>query len=167
MFLPNAKIGKVQGKIKDVKDKDIILVMLQTIAMKDFESDLFSNVGQLIVDECHHIAARVFCNAMFKIPVKYTLGLSATPQRKDGLEYVIHWFLGPTVLTMENISENKVEVHIKHLDIEYPDEEYNKSGKLSLPNMITNLSLLEERNDKLVDITMDILNNNNSRKILI
>ena len=166
-FLPNAKIGRVQGKVKDVKNKDIILVMLQTIAMKDFESDLFSNVGQLIVDECHHIAARVFCNAMFKIPVKYTLGLSATPQRKDGLEYVIHWFLGPTVLTMENISENKVEVHIKHFDLEYPDEEYNKSGKLSLPNMITNLSLLEERNDKLVDITMDILNNDNSRKILI
>ena len=151
MFLPEARIGKVQGKIRDVENKDIILAMLQTVAMKDC-SDLFEGCGQLIVDECHHIAAKVFCGALFKIPVKFTLGLSATPDRKDGLEYVIHWFLGPTVLTMENVSENNVDVIIHDFDMDYPDEVYNKMGKLALPTMITQLSAMDERNHKIVDI---------------
>ena len=164
-FLPNAKIGKVQGKIIDVKNKDIIIAMLQTVAMKEFD-DIFHDCGQLIVDECHHIAARVFCNALFKMPVKYTLGLSATPNRSDGLEYVIHWFLGPTVLTMENISENNVQVHMKEFDLEYPPEEYNKMGKLALPLMITNLSNMKDRNQNIVEITLELLKQND-RNILI
>ena len=165
MFLPEARIGKVQGKIRDVENKDIILAMLQTVAMKDC-SDLFEGCGQLIVDECHHIAAKVFCGALFKIPVKFTLGLSATPDRKDGLEYVIHWFLGPTVLTMENVSENNVDVIIHDFDMDYPDEVYNKMGKLALPTMITQLSAMDERNHKIVDIVLDILQEP-TRQILI
>lgn len=164
-FLPNARVGKVQGKVRDVQDKDIILVMLQTVALKECDG-LFEDVGQLIVDECHHIAARVFCNALFKIPSKYTLGLSATPDRKDGLEYVIHWFLGPTVLTMENISENDVQVHMKQFDLEYPDEIYNKMNKLALPSMITQLGNIEERNEKLVEIVLDLLKDD-QRKVLV
>jgi len=165
-FLPNAKIGKVQGKIIDVDNKDIILAMLQTVAMKENIQNIFNDCGLLIVDECHHIAARVFCNALFKIPVQYTLGLSATPERKDGLEYVIHWFLGPTVLKMDNISENNVQVYMKDFDMEYPDEEYNKMGKLALPKMITNLSNLNERNEKIVEIVLDLIQED-QRQILI
>lgn len=164
-FLPDAKIGKVQGKIRDVDNKDIILAMLQTVALKDCEG-LFHDIGQLIVDECHHIAARVFCNALFKIPSQYTLGLSATPDRKDGLEYVIHWFLGPTVLTMDNVSENDVQVYMKQFDLDYPDEVYNKMNKLSMPSMITNLGNLDERNMKIVDIALELLQNE-QRRILI
>ena len=164
-FLPNAKVGKVQGKIRDVEDKDIILVMLQTVCVKDCES-LFMDCGQLIVDECHHIAAKVFCTALFQIHVKYTLGLSATPQRKDGLEYVIHWFLGPTVLTMDNISENNVIVELKQFTLDYPEEEYNKMGKLSLAPMITKLSNMVERNENIVEITLELLEDTR-RQILI
>lgn len=165
MFLPGARIGKVQGTVQDVENKDIILVMLQTVATRDY-MHLFQNCGQLIVDECHHIAAKVFCGAMFRIPVKYTLGLSATPNRKDGLEYVIHWFLGPTVLTMENISENKVDVIMKEFDLDYPDEVYNKMKKLALPVMITNLSDMKERNEKIVEIAIELLDEK-ERQILI
>ena len=164
-FLPDARVGKVQGKIRDTQDKDIILVMLQTASMKDCE-ELFQGCGQLIVDECHHIAARVFCRALFGIHVKYTLGLSATPDRKDGLEYVIHWFLGPTVLTMENISENNVQVYMKEFDLEYPDEVFNKCGKISLPAMITNISNMEDRNENIIELALELLQDE-QRYILI
>ena len=34
----------------------------------------------------------------FKVQTKYMVGLSATPERKDGLSRVIYWFLGPQIV---------------------------------------------------------------------
>jgi len=34
-YLPNSKIGKIQGKIIDIENKDIVLAMLQSISMKE------------------------------------------------------------------------------------------------------------------------------------
>ena len=36
MFLPNAKVGKIQGEIIDIEDKDIVIGMLQSLSMKDY-----------------------------------------------------------------------------------------------------------------------------------
>ena len=40
-FLPNAKIGKIQGQKIDIIDKDIVIGMLQSLSMKDYEYDIF------------------------------------------------------------------------------------------------------------------------------
>ena len=37
-FLPNAKIGKIQGQIIDIEDKDIVIGMLQSLSMKEYPS---------------------------------------------------------------------------------------------------------------------------------
>ena len=84
-FIPNAKIGKIQGETIDVEDKDIVLGMLQSISMKDYPISLFQQFGLTIIDETHHIGAEVFSQALFKIVTKNMLGLSATMKRKDGL----------------------------------------------------------------------------------
>ena len=34
-FLPNARIGRIQGQVMDIEDKDIVLGMLQSLSMKD------------------------------------------------------------------------------------------------------------------------------------
>ena len=77
-FLPDAKVGKIQAKTIDVEDKDIVICMLQSLSMKEYNKELFKGYGLTIVDECHHISAEVFSRAFFKIVTKYTLGLSAT-----------------------------------------------------------------------------------------
>ena len=56
-FLPSAKIGKIQGQIIDIEDKDIVIGMLQSLSMKDYPQDMFSSFGLTIVDECHHISS--------------------------------------------------------------------------------------------------------------
>ena len=167
-FLPGARIGRVQGNVQDVEDKDIVLVMLQSLSQRDYVG-VFDDIGQLIVDECHHIAAKVFSGAMFKIPTLYTLGLSATPDRKDGLKNVIHWFLGPTVLTMQNLTENDVEVHTHDIELDYPEEVYKKNNKICLASMITNLAELKPRNDILCNKIIDIVerSDGDQRKILV
>lgn len=51
-FLPDAKVGKIQGKILDIEDKDIVIGMLQSIAMKEYPPEVFSDFGLTVVDEC-------------------------------------------------------------------------------------------------------------------
>ena len=48
-----------------------------------------------VVHNCHHISAETFSTALRNRCCQYTLGLSATPDRKDGLVRVMHWLLGP------------------------------------------------------------------------
>ena len=36
-FLPNARIGKIQGEIIDIENKDIVLGMLQSLSVKEYE----------------------------------------------------------------------------------------------------------------------------------
>jgi len=50
-----------------------------------------------VVDECHHIAAAQMAAVVSQFPARYVLGLSATPYRRDKLDRVINFFLGPIV----------------------------------------------------------------------
>ena len=36
-FLPTAKVGKIQGQIIDMDDKDIVIGMLQSLSMKEYD----------------------------------------------------------------------------------------------------------------------------------
>ena len=98
-FLPDARVGTIKQNIIETEDKDIVIGMLQSLSMKDYPIEMFNEYGLTIVDECHHISSEVFSRALFKIVTKYTLGLSATIKRKDGLTKVIKWFLGDIVYT--------------------------------------------------------------------
>ena len=89
-FLPNARIGQIQGDIIDINEKDIIVCMLQSISLKEYPQETFTKIGLIIVDECHHIASEAFSKSLPKLTSKYMLGLSATPERKDKLMYVIN-----------------------------------------------------------------------------
>lgn len=165
MFLPEARIGYLYQNKMEIEDKDIVLAMLQSLSMKDYESNAFDSIGQLIVDECHHIAAQVFSKAMYKINAPYVLGLTATPERKDGLIYVLKWFMGDIVFSMESTKENAVHV-IKMNTPHSIDITYNKMDKISMPTMITDLSKHERRNADIVECILKLLENVN-RHILV
>ena len=81
--------------------------------MKDYPKEAFYGIGLTIVDECHHIASEVFVQAFPKITSKHMLGLSATPERKDGLMYVIEWFLGPILYRSESGDIADSDVHVE------------------------------------------------------
>lgn len=59
-------------------------------------SELTAGYGLVIVDECHHLPAAAFENAVRQIRAKYWAGLTATPYRRDGLDELINHQLGPT-----------------------------------------------------------------------
>lgn len=54
-------------------------------------------IGHIIVDECHHIPARTFTDAVGMLDSSFMLGLSATPYRRDKLTRLIYFYLGDKV----------------------------------------------------------------------
>ena len=62
--------------------------------MKEYPESVFKDFGFVIYDECHRLGAETFSRALLKTGCKYTLGLSATPNRADGLSKVFQWHLG-------------------------------------------------------------------------
>lgn len=83
------------GRVKTRGQVDIML--LQTLARHTPEDirELTRGYGQVIVDECHHLAAGSYEKVVSRISAAWWLGLTATPERKDGLEQVTNWQLGP------------------------------------------------------------------------
>ena len=86
------------GRVKMRGTVDV--VTLQTLARRDDLAELTKRYGLVVVDECHHIPAAAFENAVRQIPAKWWLGLTATPYRRDQLDDLITLQLGPVRHTM-------------------------------------------------------------------
>ena len=93
-FIPDASVGKIQGPVFDVENKDIVIGMLQTLYDKEFPSGSFDCFGMTIVDEVHRIGSEQFSKTLFKTVTPYMLGISATVDRKDNLTHVLYMFIG-------------------------------------------------------------------------
>lgn len=152
-FLPDARVGIVQASTVDVSNKDIVIGMLQTISMKTHEADIFQDIGTVVVDECHHIGAEVFCRALPKVASQYTLALSATLERKDGLTKVIKWYLGDVAYTLERQDTHNVllkRIIFKSSEQQYCKECRNWKGTAVMQRMITNIINYAPRNELIV-----------------
>ena len=141
-FVPNAKVGTIRGKTIDIEDKDIVIGMLQSISMKDYDKNIFKDFGLTIVDECHHISSEVFSQALPKISTKYMLGLTATPNRKDGLAKVFKWYLGDIAYKVSSMKSFEVlvkSIKFKSSNYSYSKEERNFKNQIIMPTMINNI----------------------------
>jgi superfamily II DNA or RNA helicase len=168
-FAPTARIGLIKASKLDVEDKDVVIGSLQSLAMKEYNDDVFKGFGLTIIDEVHHTSAEVFSRALKKISFRYTLGLSATPKRKDGLTKVFMWYLGDTVYNLTKRTDTLL-VKIKEFYSSNPDYSkewvmYNK--KPNMPKMINNICEYEPRLKFVIDTIKEILDVDVNRKILI
>lgn len=121
--LPNARIGRIQGEVVDVADKDVVIGMLQSLSQKEYPADLFAQFGLLIVDEVHHISSEVFVRALAKITTRCTLGLSATMNRKDDTTWVIKDYLGPILYSVKKRAAEH-DVVVRAIEYRVPDSVY-------------------------------------------
>ncbi len=71
------------------------VAMIQSVVRKDSVADLVANYGQVIVDECHHLAAVQFERVLREVKARYVVGLTATPHRRDGHHRITEMQLGP------------------------------------------------------------------------
>jgi superfamily II DNA or RNA helicase len=129
--------------------------MLQSISMKDYPEWIFDEFGFTILDECHHLGAEVFSRALPKVNSRYTLGLSATPYRTDGLNKVFEWYLGPYVFAVKEQNKRKVRVNMIYYNNPnpiYSGSENLPNGKPCLARMTNNITEFNRRNELILEI---------------
>jgi superfamily II DNA or RNA helicase len=87
-------IGQIgAGKKRTTHRVDIATI--QSLARKADPAAAFDGYGLVIVDECHHLPAVSFDQAVRRGSVRRWLGLTATPYRRDGLEGILKMQCGP------------------------------------------------------------------------
>ena len=169
-YYPNARIGKIQGKIIDIDNKDIVLAMLQSLSMKDYPSTMFDSFGFTIIDEVHHISSEVFSCALFKLVTKYMLGLSATMNRKDGTTKVFKMFLGEVVYKLERSKD--VEVVVRGITYQSNDEEFNEleldfRGQTAASKMLSKICNYNYRSEFILKVLRDMIQENPKQQIMM
>ena len=95
-------IVKIIEKEKDFDDRiDIGLVLYQKfIRLKSIgriAKFINNHYTTIIVDECHDSGAAAYLKFISRLNLRYRMGLSATPKRKDSRDRLIYEYIGPTV----------------------------------------------------------------------
>lgn len=85
------QLGGGRAKLRGAID----VLTLQTLSRRDDIAKLTAGYGLIVADECHHVPAAAFEQAVKQIPVRRWLGLTATPYRRDKLDDLIAMQVGP------------------------------------------------------------------------
>lgn len=173
MFLPEARVGILQGqKNIDVHDKDIVIGMLQSLATIDYPDSIFEGFGVLVADEVHNTSSRVFSKVLMRTSCKYTVGLSATPQRSDGCEYVFKWFIGDVLYKSSNARKGLPPVVniVKITSEDYREissvNRMTGNNQIQFTSMLSELVTMQKRNRLVVEMIKDLVVRED-RKILV
>ncbi|HEV7974649.1 DEAD/DEAH box helicase [Amycolatopsis sp.] len=110
------QLGGGRTKVRGVID----VAMLQTLARKDDIASLTSGYGLVVADECHHIPAAAFDNAVKQIAARRWIGLTATPYRRDKLDDLIALQLGPIRHTITHSTQDTHDDRTPRLDLPQP-----------------------------------------------
>jgi len=172
-FIPNIEIGFIQGqKNVSVEGKDVVIAMLQSLARVDYPDSLFDDFGLVIVDEVHNTSSRVFSQVLSKLCCKYTIGLSATPKRSDGCEYVFKYHIGDIVYASDTKRSGLPPVlNMLRIDSsEYKEintvNRITGQSQIQYTSMLSDLITMPKRNRLILETIKDLVVTDN-RKILV
>lgn len=122
--VPRHRIGIVQGPRCEYEDRDFVIAMLPTMNLYSYPPEFYRAFGLCGFDEVHKIGSRFFAPTVPMFPVRFKVGLSATPRRRDGGDRVFVWHLGPRRVTSKT---NTTECHVYPLP--YSNDEYQHPDK--------------------------------------
>ena len=99
------RMGIVAGFIGEGKwmiGESVTVAMIQTLSAQEEETRLLSDYfGLVLMDEVHHAPAETFTDVIGWLAAKYRYGLSATLNRRDGLEKMIYRAIGFVIATIK------------------------------------------------------------------
>lgn len=141
-YTPTGK-KKVIGYIGDYSSRKkwvtrlVDVVMIQSLFKRDDLSDFLNNYDMMIVDECHHVTARMFEYVVAQFKGKYLYGLTATPERKNGHEPILFQRIGPILYEAKIEDDSSFE--------RYLNLRFTNFGKLD-PTIIASHDFIELSN---------------------
>lgn len=158
--LDDQKIGLIgAGKKKPTGLLDIAVI--QSLARREDLPELFSQYGQVIIDEAHHLTAETFEAVLKQASSRYVLGLSATPVRSNGHHPIIFMQSGPVRHIAKSPAHvpDQLMVRVRHLPTP------SISPHASIQEVIRLLAEDSDRNARIVADAISALRN--GRKVLL
>lgn len=143
-FLPNARLGEIRQARTDI-DADVVVASLQSVALRDYDPDVFSLFGVLVIDEAHHIAAPCLSKALSKLAMRFVLALSATPDRRDCLNLTNS--IGPILFRAPRPVENVLVSRLIYTNRAKPQDVMGKDRKPQFARILNMLADDTQRTD--------------------
>jgi superfamily II DNA or RNA helicase len=97
-------IGQLGGGKRSANGR-LDVAMIQSLVRAGKVADLVAGYGHVIVDECHHVPAVSFERVLGEVRARYIVGLTATPQRRDGQHPITEMQLGPVRFAVDAKNE--------------------------------------------------------------
>lgn len=164
--IPKQNIGRIgQGKTKI--GKQVTIAMIQSLGkeLQKLEAEkLVRSFGIIIVDECHHIAAETFKNAVSLFHSYYLYGLTATPFRKNSDDRLISVHLGEVISEMKSSDKGasaQPEIIIRNTTL---NVEFN--AKTDRFETLSNILIHDSERNRLIlkDVTFQL---NTGKRVVI
>lgn len=148
--IPVQEIGEIGGG-KNRLTGNIDIGIIQSLFRKGRVKDLIANYGFIIVDECHHVSAFSFEQVLKEAKARYVLGLTATPERKDGHHPIVMMQCGPIRYKVKDKKQTQARP-FKHMVIP-------RQTSFELPSSISNPTIH--------DIYAEIIRDNERNQLII
>lgn len=170
------EIGRVQQDKCEFKGKKLVICVIESAAFAvhskrtDYPEEFYNWAGVTVYDEVHRHAATTWHKAVARFPASIRLGLSATPERPDGMEQIIYNHIGPIVARSEVHAVEPKVFMIEH-ETKVSKARYHKwrggqlTDEVNPSKLINLLAKNDARNAMLAEYVADALETD--RKIMV
>ena len=157
------KVQMVKGSKPLDPDADVYIFGIFKAAK--FSPEELESIGLVIVDEIHLCTTKAFTNSLLKFTPRYLVGLSATPDRKDGMDKLFDFYFGDprNYIFRKEVKNFTV---IKYQTLYKPTIKYVTRFGKTIPDWCTAINSIEyneERQKEIAQIAID----NPKEKIII
>jgi superfamily II DNA or RNA helicase len=131
-----------------LKSQNASFMVMNALTVGKLPPDFFKDIGCLIVDECHQIMSPCLSEALLYLSPRYTIALSATPYRSDGLDQLLSFYFSKEQLVRELKKKHTVyEIRTGFK----PIADQTPQGRLDWNGLLNSQSDNENRNTMIVD----------------
>ncbi len=158
-------VGQI-GAGKKTGNGKLDVAMIQSLVRKDKVQDIVASYGQVIVDECHHLPAVSFERVLAEVKARFVVGLTATPQRRDGQHPITEMQLGPIRFAIGAKSQAAQRPFAHKLVARETGFKARSETSLSIQELYAALAADEKRNRLILDDVIHALEQGRSPILL-
>ncbi len=147
--------------------REISVGMIHSLSQRDdaIYQNLTDKFGLVIFDEVHTVGARTFSRVAPMFSCKWRIGLSATPRRKDGMDNVFLWHIGPVLTSMIRRDVRPTIKLVEYYSLQTGQAGCVYKGELVLGRYLNKLSKDNKRSAMIAKIVEAAIKKN--RQILV
>jgi hypothetical protein len=159
-FVTGIRVGTLRGgKNPSVDNYDVVITTIQSLSSNKcgYTSSMLRSFGHVVYDEAHRAVAKVFMGAIAKVPARVVTALTATPDRKDGLGYVLSWAVGEVLYRAIRPPHTVAVRVVRYESPEFQQVFPNHYGNPDCTRMMTRLLEDPNRIALVVSIIVDLI----------